>query len=237
MSVKAPPWIIWTRQRTGGIALFEALRPLAEHPLAESECFDGSVETRQFSHVPGRHDRLALLDRICREGWCMKHCYDGISPDFNRELAAISNDAGYRHIHLTRRDELARLVSLGVAENEVTWLAGSDLTEAAFAEIKGGQRQMKPLDVESLVARSRSAERQASIILPLLTRYKQIWTEDITSSRTNHRRRVLATILKHLCIPADRLGELDARLEGRGQNTFAVWDHVPNLRELRRAMQ
>lgn len=235
----SPPWIIWCRQRTGSIALSEALRPVSDRPLAESEPFDGSVESRQFSHVTGlgAKARRVALKSICQEGWCLKHAYDRLSLAFNLELAEATNAAGYRHVHLTRRSELARLISLGIAENEVTWLAHSTLTTKAFDEIRSGKRKMQPLNVVSLIERSKEADHIWSETQPYLARCKNLWTEEITSPSRSRRHAVLTELLKHLGIPREQMMTVDRALDGSGQNTFSLWRFVPNINELRRALQ
>lgn len=234
----SPPWIIWCRQRTGSIALSEALRDVTPHKLAELEPFDDSVEKRQFGHIPhlGEESQRRELNKICKEGWCLKHCYDRLPLGFNLELAAATNQAGYRHVHLVRRNELARLISLGVAENEVTWLAKSELTTRAFDEIRSGRRKMKPLDVESLVERSNTAKFIWKQIEAHLARCKNIWTEDVVSPNRAQRESVLTELLVHLGLPRNSLAVVEKKLEGSGQNTFSLWRFVPNINELRRAL-
>lgn len=211
---------------------------VSDRPLAESEPFDGTIETRQFSHVSllGTRARRAALRHICDEGWCLKHAYDRLPLAFNLDLAEATNRAGYRHVHLTRRSELARLISLGIAENEVTWLAKSSLTMQAFDEIRSGKRKMKPLDVKSLVERSREADQMWHEIEPYLARCKNVWTEEIVSPSRSRRHTVLTELLKHLGIPREQLMTVDRALEGSGQNTFSLWRFVPNINELRRSL-
>jgi len=233
-----PPWIIWTRQRTAGIALSNALLAVDGTRLADSEPFDGSVEVRRFSYVPklGRRARGDALRQICREGWCLKHCYDRLSLSFNLELAEATNRAGYRHVHLVRRNELARLISLGVAENEVTWLAKSELTVAAFREIRSGQRKMKPLDVVSLVERSKLADFTWGQIGPHLSRCKTVWTEEVVSPSASQRHAALSELLIHLGMPPVALAVVEDKLKDSGQDTFSLWSFVPNIDALRRAL-
>jgi hypothetical protein len=118
------PFIIWTCQRTGGISLFSALSSVSEHPAAENEPFDNDgPRKRQFTDVgrmlpvPGRDKRLR---EIVDGGWLIKHCYELFPDEFNHALAEISTRAGYRHIHLVRRDEMGRLISKGIAERYST---------------------------------------------------------------------------------------------------------------------
>ena len=234
-----PPWIIWCRQRTGSVALSEALRGVTGRALAELEAFDGSVEKRQFSYVPnlGLRAQRRELQKICKDGWCIKHCYDRLPLAFNLELATATNAAGYRHVHLERRNELARLISLGIAENEVTWLAKSSLTLQAFDEITSGRRKMKPLDVASLIERSKTAEYTWRQIEAHLARCKNIWTEEIVSPNRSQRRAVFLELLIHLGLPRNSIAHVEKMMEGSGQNTFSLWRFVPNINELRRALE
>lgn len=234
------PWIIWTLQRSGSIALFEALRKVTEpqYRLAESEPFDGSVETRQFSAIAALPpaEWPARLDAICQSKWCLKHVYDRLPLEFNLALAAATSKAGYQHIYLIRLNEFARLVSLGVAENEATWLHNSFLTHKALDEIRQGKRTMRPIDVPSLMARSRVAMQMWSQIGPHLTRLEVVRSEKLTSRNKVVRGKVLRELFAHLELPFNSIAKAEAHLETSGQGTFGVWNRVQNLDQLRTAI-
>lgn len=224
------PWCIWTRQRCASIALMEALKPVTTFPVAESECFDGTIERRQFSHVrqPGQ------LLSLCSEHWSFKHCYDRLSLNFNIHLAQATNAAEYRHIHLLRKDEFARLVSLGVAENEITWVKGSDLTNTAFRAIQTGTRTMKPLNIPSLIRRGLAADRQWTEITRHLSNWLVLWTENITGPAAI-RRQAVHTLLAHLEISSTNAGSILRHLQYSGQDGYRLWPYIPNLSEFRTA--
>lgn len=230
------PFIIWCGQRTSSISIFNALAAVSEHPAAESEPFDGSVEARQFDQVAGaappKRDRM--LAEICGRGWLLKHVFEYLSPEFNRALARIATSAGYRHIRLDRHDVLARLVSLGVAEQLAVWFP-CPATDRALGAVATGARRIAPLDVAGLVGRQRAYEAQWRALEPRVA-HVRVWSEDCTSDRPAVRHGALARLLRHAEIPAERLADLDAALFRGGQGTARARNRIVNLSELRAAL-
>jgi hypothetical protein len=234
------PYIVWCRQRTGSISLFNALKAVSEHRSAESEPFDGSVEPRQFSIVPTLSEKYrdAELKSVCMRRWNIKHVYDRLSLDFNLALVKQADDAGYGHIHLFRKNELARLVSLGVAENEAVWFKCAE-TEQAADDFLSGKRHLKPLDVPSLVERSRTADLQWVEIIKCLRSCFYVPTEDLYGREVGHKRGVLVcNLIGYLEIyDYAKQRELELELEKKnGQDTDKLRHLVPNVDELRQAL-
>ena len=231
------PWIIWCRQRTASIAVSNALALSTGARLATSECFDGSIEQRQFSHIPSLPElrRDLALNTICADGWCFKHVYDRLPLGFNLALAAATSRAGYRHIHLVR-DEFARLVSLGVAENEKTWLPFSQ-TKDIFTRVKARTYKLRPLDVASLISRSRMAHNQWRFISSEIRCCLVVESEDLTATKRMRRREAIGVLLRHVGVSRVNIPKFENELRSRDQNTRAVWDALPNLNQLRKALQ
>jgi hypothetical protein len=230
-----PPWIIWCQQRTGSIALFNALVKVSDHPAAESEPFDGSIEKRQFSDVSNSRMRDASLAKICAEGWLIKHVFDRLPLDFNLALARATTKAGYRHIHLKRRYELARLLSLGLAEQKALWVK-CETTEQSIQDILAGKRSLQPLPIDDLIRRSREAGAQWRRIEKSLPALYTVFTEDIFRPNIVVRRSHITRLLSILGIDFDRAGGVDEALRYSGQRSWRLAHLVPNIDELRRAV-
>jgi hypothetical protein len=228
------PFIIWCRQRTGSNSLLGALCSVSEHPVAPTEPFDdaGIVEDRQFSDVGKRMnpaDRDAALRSICDQKLLIKHCYENLSEEFNLALAEISTRAGYRHIHLRRRDELARLISKGVAEQHGTWLP-TEWTASKFDQWKADGRKLPPLDVPALKRYHELSEsRWRSLAGMLLSR--EVASEELFSNPEV----VLSGLADHLGVPRAKVPTMRKGL-GAGQSTPSIWDLIPNIEELKLAI-
>jgi hypothetical protein len=242
LGAQLPPFIIWCRQRTGSISLYKGLTAaVRDHPAAQLEPFDYDAEgPRQFASAAFHADPGHAAARvICAEGWLLKHVYEPskrfgecdeqIPVGFHLALAQATSAHGYRHIHLYRRDRLARLVSKGLAEQLGTWFPGGWVDDI-FADIKSGRRKIEPLDAERLIRWDREADDLWRHIGPQVSAL-HIAAEDVFGP---HR-------LDHLQEIADFLGIASvhsiASHLGRGQDSQRVQDFVPNLDELRCAVE
>jgi LPS sulfotransferase NodH len=229
------PFIIWCRQRTGSTALFYALCAASEHTPAEIEPFDLSPSgDRQLSSVSKRMapgDRNRALRDICDKGLLIKHCYENLPVEFNHKLAETSTRAGYRHIHLYRRDEVARLISKGIAEQHGTWGA-HDGTRVKYEEWKAKGMHLPPLDVPALKRYHDTADEKWKAIGPLLRAHDVEYEELFYTPWA-----ILARLANY--INASRalhsISKMVAKL-GTGQNTPAIWNLIPNVEELRDAV-
>ena len=227
------PWVIWCRQRTGSISLFTALCATSEYTPAEIEPFDfGPTGDRQFTEVGKRMvpaDRDRSLRAICDSRFLIKHCYENLSNDFNHALAEISTKAGYRHIHLVRRNELARLISKGVAEQHGTWGA-HEWTRERYARYAASGHKLPPLDVAMLKRYHDECERKWRAVEPLLRSWsvasEDIWLNPLTA---------LSPVAQFLNMPESSAQQMASKL-GRGHGTAAIWSLIPNIDELREAI-
>lgn len=233
ISTSSFPFIIWCRQRTGSISLFSALCSASEHTSAEIEPFDfGNVSDRQFTDVGKRMDASArdcALRDICDRHLLIKHCYENLSEEFNFALAKISTLAGYRHIHLVRKDEVARLISKGIAEKHGTWGA-HDWTFKRYEDWKAQGKQLPPLDVAALKKYSNISESRWTAVGSFLQSF-EVTFEDLFSA-TNA---VLSRIADYIGMPQSKIHLMRDSI-GIGQKTPSIWRLIPNIEELRFAV-
>lgn len=233
MERRSQPFIIWTRQRTGGISLFSALCSVSQHPAAEIEPFDfGNVSDRQFSDVgkrlpPAKRD--SRLREIADRGWLIKHCYENLSAEFNHALAEIFTRAGYRHIHLFRRDQVARLVSKGIAEREGTW-GGHSWTRARYAAMLASGREFS-LDIAALKRYHETSEARWASLEPLLP-VLDVAMEDLFRDPQSP---ILARLAGFLGIRGSSVPKIAASL-GQPHGTRKLWGLISNLPQLRAAI-
>jgi hypothetical protein len=159
----------------------------------------------------------------------IKHCYENLSAEFNRALAEISTRAGYRHIHLVRRDELARLISKGVAEQHGTW-GGHEWTRERYAQYVSRGQSLPPLDVPMLAGYHRDCLSKWEGVRPLL-RSLELRSEDLFTQPIS----VLSKVGRFLHIPESRV-EVMARELGHDHRTRDIWRLLPNIPQLREAI-
>jgi hypothetical protein len=239
------PFILWTLQRTGGTNLFNLLCALSDHPSAEHEPFNFNLaQPRQFSKV--YRDWLkfkdpAALHQICARRLLIKHVYEWFENDFNAALALAADRNQYRHIHLLRRDAVARLVSKGVAEAEGTWYPPD--AETVFPKVIKGERRLKPLDIDYLVRKHEIAERKKLNVTRMhrkLMRCYAITYEDLYQGPIYLRFERLAALTDFLHIDRSRLDDqadlVEQYLVRGGQNTSLLLPHIPGINELRAAL-
>jgi hypothetical protein len=230
------PWIIWCRQRTASNATASSLA-ISTGVKYKSECFNPALHQIPFVLIPSLPvgERATALKLVCDRGLCFKHVYDLLPLEFNLALAEATNRANYRHIYLVR-DEFARLVSLGVAENETTWMPFKS-TRDTFDRVTRGEHQLRPLRVASLIQRSHEAQAQWRHISEVLRTCLLIKSEEITARDVIKRHGVIKELLRYVGASPANIGKFDRELWSRRQHTHKVWNHIPNLNELREALQ
>ena len=224
-------WIIWTVPRTGGTNLSAALKSLSEHPPAEDEPFQYGENPRQFAWVYEawckRPSDISRISAVCEGGWLIKHIPESFDDAFNVALAQETERAGYRHIHLTRRDEFARLVSRDVAEQLNAWEAKDAVP--LIEDVLAGRRQIAPLDVQHLIENKQIGEHRWRMIRPHLSNVIEITTEEIIIDPGFVMQR-LALVLGLDCERAAKA------LPAQGQDTRRIWHLITNLDKLRAAL-
>jgi hypothetical protein len=240
------PFLIWTMQRSGGTALTDLLMEMSEHRSAEHEPFNWSRnKPRQFWPIVeawnDSNDLKALtrsLAALFADHFLIKHCYELLAMPFNLHLLEAAAETGYRHVHLLRRDETARLVSKFIAEAQGTWF--KDYSSKVFAEVVRGDRGLGPLPIERVVDQYRHCRDATATIATALQRsgaeYRLVNYEDLYVGEPAPRRANLDALLTFLGFTADEIESRRAKIEdtlfNAGQNTRAVAPFVPNLDEV-----
>jgi hypothetical protein len=207
--------IIWALPRVGSTALGRALDALNE-PFQLKDAFSGAD----------------AIERVCAARKSIKHLYEECPDASNIALAQAANRHGYRHIHLIRCDEFARLVSRDIATQREAWTP--DLAEARFAELKLGKARLAPLDIPHLLKLHRLGIQRWQTIRLYLGTFLTVRFEDITSSDRQRRHLALRRIAAYLDMRS--IERLERTLEASGQETKTVWNLVPNIAQFRKAL-
>ena len=245
------PFFIWTMQRTGGTALTDLLMEMSEHRSAEHEPFNWSrTSPRQFWPVAEawnrNHDGEALagsLEAIFAQNYLIKHCYELFAAPFNEHLVQALAKTPYRHVHLLRRDECARLMSKFVAEAQGTWFR--DYARKIYAEIADGTRALEPVPVSDMVRHFHHCRRATETVSGWLTELgpdaRLVYFEDLYEGERDTRLFHLRGLLDFLGFTAEEVERhrhlIEAKIFHAGQDTRStVATHLPNYREACRAL-
>ena len=245
------PFFIWTMQRTGGTALADLLMEMSEHRSTEHEPFNWSrTSPRQFWPVAEAwnrsHDADELsgaLETIFAQNHLIKHCYELFATPFNEHLVQALAKTGYRHIHLLRRDEYARLMSKFVAEAQGTWFR--DYARKVYAEIADGRRTLEPVPIAAMVRHyhhcRRATDTVSGWLAELGTDSRLVYFEDLFEGERDARLFHLRGLLDFLGFSAEDVERhrhlIEAKIFHAGQDTRStVAAHLPNYRDACRAL-
>lgn len=221
-------FIIWSAARSGSINLCDALG-------AESEPFNPWPPKAKLADIYLNWPKSAdHLEQLCEAGYCLKHLPEGFGDDFNVGLARIASRHGYRHIHLVRRDELARLVSRGIAMQTNAWIPAK--AKAKFAELREGRKKLAPLDVDEAMRNTLRVRRAWNTIAPHLGPTRMMLHEHLTSRNVTIRHATLLELIDFLELPYGWIVRLKTAMRDGGQRSEQVWDLVPNIAEMRAAL-
>ena len=245
------PFFIWTMQRTGGTALADLLMEMSEHRRAEHEPFNWSrTNPRQFWPVAEAWNRTrdpdalaGALEAIFAQNYLIKHCYELFATPFNEHLVQALAKTSYRHIHLLRRDESARLLSKFVAEAQGTWFR--DYARKVYAEVADGKRALEPVPVGDMVRHFHHCRNATDTVAGWLTEVgpdaRHVYFEDLYEGERDQRLFHLRGLLDFLGFTGADIERhrhmIEAKIFHAGQDTRAtVAVHLPNYREACRAL-
>lgn len=241
------PFIIWTLQRTGGTSLTDLLMKMSEYKTIDHEPF---WPARAFGHVTQQwkktRDPVALdaaMAEIFSQRYLIKHCYEFHGEPLNRALAKAAAAADYRHILLLRKNELARLVSMALAEAHGTWFR--KWARKVYADVATGRRSLEPLAVDRLVKHYKTCARETSAVRSLLATHDvqllEISYEDLYKGPRNAREAHLVQLFEFLGFEAETVKlhqtDIEEKIFGGGQDTHQVFRYIPNLGELKAALR
>ena len=239
------PFIIWTLRRTGGTTLTDLLAELGDRPQVLHEPFNwnrtlGAVAQDYLKDHDEALLRARLVD-ILAAGPVIKHAYEMGQHGFNAILMQCAADAGYRHILLSREDEVARLLSLQLAEQTGHW--GAAETRDRYTAVASGAIRLEPFDIEAMRIEFRGGRYVTATIEDSIERLGidpiRLTFEQLYDDPADGRARVMA-LCESLRIPITDVASFNDKLNialcDQGQNSAALYDAVPNIDAVRRAL-
>lgn len=232
-SASSPRLIIWTMQRSGGTALTKFLAELMGAEVLH-EPFNLS---RQYGPLvkaaTSEADMLDTLQRTEAAEQNIKHCFEMV-PDFvNPALIRATDYAGHVHVRLRRQDEVARIVSLAVADMTSSFFPESAETKYAQALAKG----LRNLNIQKYLewakfcqARSASVDRLLKSLNPVEVVFEEFYGRDPSRSASL----LVAQLQKR---GMDMRGSMAPEMLHMKQGTETIASNVPNIAEFSRAIQ
>ena len=148
------PWLIVTKQRSGGTSLTKFLAAISPNVTAEHEPFNTG---RVYDHViplleqQSREDMNEALSTILDKGENIKHCYCQTPLELTQDLITQARARNYHIIRIERLDEKARQRSRMIAQTSEMWGRADDVRfKRRFKRFKSGELKVKNIPVQQL---------------------------------------------------------------------------------------
>lgn len=240
------PFAIWTMRRTGGTTLTDLLMKLSEYPTIAHEPFNGDrifghVSTNWYEHKDEAKTRAALRSMLQARP-LLKHCFELHGHRFNALLLSTLQELGYRQILLTREDEVARILSLQLAEATGAW--GKAGSERRYAIFQGEDAPELRFDIAAAQAHLEHCFKSwkwlektldAQGITPFRLRFEDLYQDLESGKETVH------AVFDHIDLPpetfAEQIETVENALRYRGQNSNAMMALVTNIDSARLQLQ
>jgi len=241
------PFFIWTLRRTGGTTLTDLLMSLSEHPATDHEPFliDRALGEITRSYMEGKTaETRNMLREVFSRKVIIKHCYEILGKGFNDLLfETLCEYPEYRHIFLLRRDETSRMLSLLLAYQTDVW--GKHGSEWVYEQIRSGQRELAPFDLELLAREESRAIEETEHVTTRLKQSKaphiKIYFEEIYQGPEAHRFERLEELFDFLDLDSDTIKakekEIRHMILHRSQKSRNVLGFVPNIQEVRSVLE
>lgn len=190
------PYIIWTMRRTGGTSFMALLSDFSNCRSVEHEPFN---EDRSFGYIVKRFregedvypELLALLQKRLE----IKHCYEIMPEGFNELLYRVSKACGYKHIFLYRRNEVSRLMSLGVAMATGVW---GDNQSHLYEPYLTGEQKPPLINEKGMIQRLQSDTERSEAIYAMLENFLPIEFEQLYFTQPSERLGIIESAFSYL---------------------------------------
>jgi len=242
------PYIIWTMRRTGGTTLAGLLATLSEHPGVAHEPFNpdrlfGAIATA-WGQDPDPDRLRGELAEVLARNPVIKHCYELHPAAFNEILLEVATGLGYRHMVLDRRAEIDRILSLELAKITGVW--GPQEAEDAYARIARGEQVLDEIPVAQATnhmrscaaARTRLADQFAAHgVDPHVIYFEDVYATPETKAGILRVYAALQFLEIDPKAHPKTYGMITDALANKGQKSHRIMDAVPNIAEVRAALE
>lgn len=233
------PWILVTVRRTGGTNLATFMNRLSSFRTIQHEPFNSGRKygeiTDQFISSRDIHSLNSAIVEVLDQKINIKHCFDTVPAEVTQALLSAAIKRNYRIVILTRKDEVARLLSLGAAKATGVWTKKA--ASEKYPSIVLGSGQVRSIDISYLLRTANVTTRNIGLILTLLRNHNSpyLWVlfEDLYTKNTEKEKTAMM-IADFVGIDRQKVQyQLEWFMELQSQNTKEVLPHFPNVREVR----
>lgn len=228
------PFFIWTLRRTGGTSLTTLLAEISEYPKIDDEPFN---EDRVLNYIvqdfKSGNDIANELSRVFSSTPNVKYCYEPYNEEFNSLIVNVASNQNYKHIILTREDEVSRIMSLFLAQQTNVWGA-KNLKK--YKAIKAGEESLCPFNIDKMLNQYKHDRKITNDIKEMLTKknkqYKVVSFEDIYTGNRKKRLTNLQELFEFLEFNENTMAEFEDKIEEMvfhaSQDTKNILKYVPN---------
>jgi hypothetical protein len=248
MYILEKPIIIWTLRRTGGTSLADFLFTSSKFKSIQDEPFniervwgDLTYDLKDHLRTPVEEWNLGLFrERIavyCNKKHNIKHAIDNTPFLVTKYLLEVSQEVGYKHIVLLRKNQFQRILSLIIAQ-QTTWKLGRT-PDIVFPKIINGELEMQEISFENISQFFDSSINMIGRLYEELhqndVEYYSVYFEELYSDKlSKHERLTNATkILDYLNIEQYDPSLLDRNIFKSSENTQSVYDYISNYDQLK----
>ena len=239
------PFFIWTMQRTGGTSFANLLIEMSEYPQVLHEPFN---KERTFGNVTKKFhegdDITKDLDAIFKSKSNIKHCYElnQIGKEFNAQILDAVARADYKHIFLSREDEILRLTSCFLAIQTGVWGARK---MHKYEDIISGKSFLKPFDIDAVIKHYLLCKDSTAYIKTILNEknisYRTITFEDLYTGSKEARLKHIHQIFEFIEFDSKTIQayseETDKRIFHSSQQSASIYQYIPNYKETKRELE
>jgi hypothetical protein len=244
------PIIIWTLRRTGGTSLANLLFTSSKFKAIQHEPFNeervwGDVSTDVTNQLSKPRNKIIeydldhLRERIaiyCNLKRNIKHSMDNTPFLVTKYLLEASQEVGYKHIVLFRKNQFRRILSLIIAQR-TTWKLGYSPNEAVYKVING-EIEIGAIPFEEIAQVFDSSIKVVGRLYEEFHQndidYYRVYFEELYSNQFDEKGRIknMMKILDYLNIEAYDTSLLERSMFKSSENTHSVYNHIPDYAQL-----
>lgn len=236
MAPRQPKLMVWTLRRTGGTTLQKILQLAYPEDRVHAEPFNWDRalgrHSKRLAHGGTGAEFYASLQPELEQPLVIKHCVELMQRKVNATLLSVSILEEFKHIVLFRKDELARMRSLVIAESTGFW--GQSRVDAYDEYLDGHPGIIKRYDdaktrrvIDFGIEQLRAVR---TTLKELKVGFTEFRLEDLYAAGTEAAYDTLERELGRLGVDltAVKRGAVLGKLERGEQKSSVLLKHVPN---------
>ena len=237
------PILILTKRRSGSTTVATFLSRVTPGEAIAHEPFNADRKFgKDLVELSRSGDSVTLgkeVRRIMKSRPSLKHCFDNLPTILTKEVirAAVHND--YKIVVLTRRDTVARLLSLAIAKSTGAW--GSKAAAEIYPEIIAGKRQPAQINLDQIKKLYFDEFYRTGLVLSQLkhssVQLKWILAEDLFHDKKSTKQKARDLAAWFGCEVAPEDPSLELFSSDRDQRSADMGPYIPNYSEAKALLE